>query len=137
MVEDNDFHIMQKPNTTSSIWKYFGVKADGDDVPIPYEMDKPVCKLCNKSISAKRSNTTNLHAHLKDNHPDAYAEVQREKTAGKSSSLSQATLAEVFYKNTWYDPKSTCAQEITRSITVFLAKDMQPFILLKNQVLNK
>ena len=59
--------------------EYFGVKVDGDDVPIPDELDKPVCKLCNKSISAKRSNTTNLHAHLKDNHPNAYAEVQREK----------------------------------------------------------
>ena len=54
MVEDNvDFHIVQKPNTTSSIWKYFGVKVDGDDVPIADEMDKPVCKLCNRSVSAK------------------------------------------------------------------------------------
>ena len=83
---------------------------DGDDVPIPDEMDKPVCMLCNKSISAKRSNTINLHAHLKDNHPDAYAEVQREKTSGKSSSFSQPTLAEVFHKNAWYDSKSTCIQ---------------------------
>ena len=83
---------------------------DGDDVSKPDEMDKPVCKSCNKSVSVKRSNTTNLHAHLKDNHPDAYAEVQRENTAGKSSSFSQPTLAEVFHKNTWYDPKSMCAQ---------------------------
>ena len=39
-----DFHIVQKTNTTSSIWKYFGMKVDGDDVSKPDEMDKPVCK---------------------------------------------------------------------------------------------
>ena len=110
---------------------------DSDNVPISDEMDKPVCKLCNKSVSVKRSNTTTLHAHLKDNYPDAYAKVQREKTAGKSSSLSQPILAEVFHKNARYDPKSTHAQEITRSIAVFLTKDMQPFYTVENQVLNK
>ena len=72
----SDVRIVQKPNTTSSIWNYFGVKADGNDVPIPDELEKPVCKLCNKPISAKRSNTTNLRTHLKDNHSDAYAIVQ-------------------------------------------------------------
>ena len=54
----HEVHIVQKPNTTSSIWNYFGVKADGNDVPIPDELEKPVCKLCNKPISAKQSNTT-------------------------------------------------------------------------------
>ena len=54
MAEDNvDFHIVQKTNTTSSVCKYFGMKVDGDNVPIPDEMDKPVCKLCDKSVSVK------------------------------------------------------------------------------------
>ena len=81
MVDDTDVRIIQKPNTTSSIWNYFGVKADDNDVPIPDELEKPVCKLCNKSVSVKRSNTTNLHTHLKDKHLDAYAIVQRGKTS--------------------------------------------------------
>ena len=79
MAEDNEYfsevHIIQKPNTSSSIWKYFGVKADSNDIPIPGEVEKPVCKLCNKTVSVKRSNTTNLHVHLKDNHPDMYTIV--------------------------------------------------------------
>ena len=80
MADDTDARIIQKPNMTSSIWNYFGVKADDSNVPIPDELEKPVCKLCNKSVSVKQSNTTNLHTHLKDNHPDAYAILQREKT---------------------------------------------------------
>lgn len=119
--------IVQKPNTTSSIWNYFGVRADDNDVPLPNELERPICKLCKKAVSAKRSNTTNLHTHLKDNHPDAYATVQREKTSGNTSSLTQPTLVEVFEKNARYDPKSSRAKEISRSIAVFLAKDMQPF----------
>jgi len=69
MVDDNeDFsedHIIQKPNTSSSIWKYFGVKADSNNIPIPDEVEKSICKLCNKTISAKQSNTTNLQVHLR------------------------------------------------------------------------
>ena len=112
--------IVQKAKTTSSIWNYFRLKADDNDVPIPEELEKPVCKLSNKSVSAKRSNMTNLHTHLKDNHPDAYAIVQREKTStGNASSLTQPTLAQVLEKNVRYDSKSARAKEISRSIAVF------------------
>ena len=94
MADSMVVRIVQKAKTTSSIWNYFGLKADDNDVPIHEELEKPVCKLCNKSVSAKRSNTTNLHTHLKDNHPDDYAIVQREKTStGNASSLTQPTLA--------------------------------------------
>ena len=58
--------IVQKAKTMSSIWNYFGLKADDNDVPIPEELEKLVCKLSNKSVSAKRLNMTNLHTHLKD-----------------------------------------------------------------------
>ncbi len=75
MADSMVVRIVQKAKTTSSIWNYFGLKVDDNDVPIPEELEKPVCKLCNKSVSAKRSNATNLHTHLKDNHPDAYAIV--------------------------------------------------------------
>ena len=94
-----EVYLVQKPNTSSVIWNYFGVKVNSSNVPIPDELEKPVCKLCNKSITAKQSNTTNLHTHHKDNHPDAYAIVQREKTSLKVLSLSQPTLSEVLQKN--------------------------------------
>ena len=111
-------HIVQKAKTTSSIWNYFGLKTDDNDVPIPEELE-----LCNKSISA--------NTYLKDNHPDAYAIVQIEKTStGNASSLTQPTLAQILEKNARYDSKSACAKEISRSIAVFLAKDMQPFCIL-------
>jgi len=42
-------------------------------------------------------------------------------------SFSQSTLSEVLQKNAQYAPKSSYAQEITHSIAVFLAKDIQPF----------
>ena len=51
MADDMEAHIIQKPNMTGSIWNYFSMKVDDSDVPIPDELEKPVCKLCNKPVS--------------------------------------------------------------------------------------
>jgi len=39
--------------------------------PQKEDINKPICKLCKKPISAKKTNTTNLFAHLQEHHPVA------------------------------------------------------------------
>ncbi|XP_035377165.1 uncharacterized protein LOC113592278 isoform X1 [Electrophorus electricus] len=58
----------------SAVWKYFGyprdtegsVKCDGF----------PICKLCQKKVSAKGGNTTNMFTHLRDYHRTTYDEIK-------------------------------------------------------------
>ena len=56
MVEcDTAFQILvKKPHTTSSMWAQFGLKGDEKGLPIPDEVDKPVCRHCKKVVLAKR-----------------------------------------------------------------------------------
>ena len=42
-----EVHVVQKPNTSSIIWNYFGVKVNGADVLIPNELEIS----CVKSLS--------------------------------------------------------------------------------------
>lgn len=71
----NNTHLIKKPNTTSVVWNYFSVKADDKGVPIPSELNSPVCNICDRTVLAKRSNTTNLFCHLEEHHPEEYATI--------------------------------------------------------------
>ena len=115
--------LSKKPNTTSSVWNHFGLKGDDNNLPIPEEVDKPICRHSKKTVLAKRSNTTNLFRHLEDHHPDIYAKLSRGKTIIKK----QPTLTEVIEKSKMYDPKSKRVRDLNDSVAHFLAQDMQPF----------
>jgi len=62
MTSSSELNLVKKPNTTSSVRNYFGVTADETGVPIHAELDKPICRLCKKTVPAKRWNTTNLYS---------------------------------------------------------------------------
>ena len=63
---DTAFNLVKKPHTTSSVWAHFGLKGDEKGLPIPDEIEKPVCRHCKKVVLAKRSNTSNLFSYLED-----------------------------------------------------------------------
>ena len=75
---DGPVELIAKKNTTSKVWKYFGFVPDEDGNPI--DSDKPKCKLCFKSVSAKWANTSNLLSHLKFGHATKYRETKQAKT---------------------------------------------------------
>ena len=99
----SELNLVKKPNTTSSVWNYFGVTADETGVPVHAELDKPICRLCKKTVPAKRSNTTNLFTHLEDRHPSIFSEIV--PTASCVPKRKQATLVEVVEKAKKYDFK--------------------------------
>ena len=120
--------LVKKKNTKSPVWNHFGLRADDKGLPIAEDEDKPVCRKCFRTVPAKTGNTTNLIAHLRDNHPDLYSEISpiilQNKKQGESS--SQPTLREVIEKKAAYHRNSKEAHELNDAVTLFLAKDMLP-----------
>ena len=93
--------LVDKPNTKSLIWKYFGFVPD--DNGKPSNTDKPQCKICRATVTTKTSNTTNLCVHLQQKHPQLYIELM--KTSEKECSLSTSkttnnTLKDLFEART-------------------------------------
>ena len=66
------FVVLNK-NTKSNTWLHFALLATKDGKAIE---DKPICKVCGKSVLAKASNTTNFFQHLREHHPVVYAELR-------------------------------------------------------------
>lgn len=59
----------------SVVWEYFGFtnKTQQKD-------DTPTCRKCLKKVPAPQANTSNLRAHLREKHPDLFAEIQVKRT---------------------------------------------------------
>ena len=58
--------LVTKKNTRSQVWCHFGLKqVDGRIV----KGDKSVCRECFVQVCVKLGKTSNLHSHLKMNHP--------------------------------------------------------------------
>ena len=93
----------------------------------------PLCRTCGKKISAKGGNTTNLLAHLRDNHLILYVQAERKVVRKKPVHDSseeeqqqvQLTLAETLERSKMFSPDSSAAHEINHAVTYFIAKEMQ------------
>ena len=117
--------LVSKQNTTSRVWTFFGFIQD--DFGKPKDCNKPTCKLCKSIVSAKYGNTTNLYHHLKLKHPKKYLEVK--PTYASEAGRSQ-TITNAFLKTQKMSTSSREHHELTRAITVCLAKDMLPLYLV-------
>ena len=81
--------VVKKQNTASVVWDYFGLRANPDGSVVRGEANYPACRPCGKSVPAKGGNTTNLLTHLRDHHPDLYAEASL-KVAKKSATATSS-----------------------------------------------
>ena len=115
--------LVKKPKSSSAVWNYFGLEADLNGVPLPGKEEKPVCKSYKVNVSAKGGNTSNLFTHLRDHHPDLYAEAV---PTSSRVTKHQQSLREEIDKGKLWDQRSPRAQELNKAVAYFLAKDMQP-----------
>ena len=76
-------------------------------------------------MPAKGGNTSNLLTHLRDHHPDLYAEAIPHCSHTTKATKHQPTLHEVIDKTKKYDPKSSRAQLLNKAAVYYIAKDMQ------------
>ena len=126
----------KKINSRSIIWNYFSLKLDDKGYIIKDLEDRPVCRTCKRSVSAKNGNTSNLFTHLRDHHGRLYAEAtvllaqERQESLSQSSSAAQGkepvqlTLAESIDRAKQFPPNSPQAQELNQAVCTFLVKGM-------------
>ena len=95
----SEITLVDKLNTKSPIWKYFGFIPDTNGRPA--NINKPQCKQCHKEIQTKTSSTTNLFYHLEHKHPELYSELCKvipekpEKDEDASSSVQTRSIKEM------------------------------------------
>ena len=65
--------LVSKPNATAAVREPLGFKPN--DRVEPLKLDKPVCRICCKTVATKSGNTTNMHLHLKSNHPMQFSQL--------------------------------------------------------------
>ncbi|XP_007888700.1 E3 SUMO-protein ligase ZBED1 [Callorhinchus milii] len=124
--------LVEKSNTTSEVWRYFGFQPGSDGRP--ENIETPVCKICFRVIPAKASNTSNLYAHLKSQHPHIYIEVKGKPnqtpttptSCGEPSREHQPTMRELFQRKDKFDPKGREHRELTKAVTYCITKDRMP-----------
>ena len=135
--------LVSKPRAMSVAWRYFGLIADDHGVPVPEE-NKPVCRTCERAVSAKGGNTTNLLSHLKEHHPTLYTEAmtlmaEQSSTSSKrkrsSTSAekpkSQQTIVQAVEAAKKFSPRSPQAVGFNRAVAYYLVKDLQPFVTVE------
>lgn len=72
--------LVSKPRSKSTVWLYFGLKADEKGRPLNSE--EAICRLCRKIVLAKGGNTTNLRSHLKRRHRADFFETLSSSSSG-------------------------------------------------------
>ncbi|KAM3861959.1 E3 SUMO-protein ligase ZBED1-like [Diretmus argenteus] len=119
---ENETPIRPAPSSfKASVWQHFGFY----EVEGKRELDKThtICKLCraNKKYSG---NTTNMRDHLARWHPEL-----GEKNENTAPASNQTTIPETISK---LPPNSERAKRITRSIGIFIVKDLRPYSVVEN-----
>lgn len=108
----------------------FGIKIDSLGNPVTSELEKPVCKLCQKAIPAKGSNTSSLFKHLENNHPEEYVEARKATLHGKGH-MKQPTIKETVDKLKPYHTNLARAQELNCAVAGFIVSKMQPYQIVE------
>ena len=127
----NEQAIVNPPASfRSAVWKYHGFPTkDGTT-----DKSKTICKICFATFKYCAGSTSSMSAHLKSQHSiDEETEVLQSKTAGTKNSTApgQSKIQDVL-KNKL--PRSgNRATAITKSIGVFIAKDMRPYSVVENK----
>lgn len=115
--------LVTKPQSSAPVWEHFGFKSNERGEPI--NLNEPVCRLCSKTVSTKRGNTTNLQSHLKHNHPTQFLNLGTRPAAG-AGSPRQLSVADAFSRQSKYKRDSAKWRTLTDSVNRYIAKEMQP-----------
>ena len=108
----------------SPFWAHFGFEIDKSGKRVDEKSVR--CRLCNNKVNFS-GNKTNLGQHLQIWHPDVSTGAG--SSHSKSLQLTLGSFSGSRVKNIASDTKR--AQEITKSIVEFVAKDMRPVALIE------
>jgi len=131
----NDQAIVNPPVFfRSAVWKYYGFPAKDSTT----DKSKSICKICSATLKYCVGTTSSMSTHLKHQHSiDEKSEALHSKTiktspgTKKSTGTGQLKIQDVM-KNKL--PQSgNRATAITKSIGVFIAKDLRPCSVVENE----
>uniref|UniRef100_A0A8C7XDZ4 BED-type domain-containing protein n=1 Tax=Oryzias sinensis TaxID=183150 RepID=A0A8C7XDZ4_9TELE len=111
----NSFSLVNNPRGKSTVWMYFGLKADERGKPM--NTDRAVCRLCRKVVISK-GNTTNLRSHLRRRHPAEFIEITNLATT--------RAFAEAVPLRPLPAVGQTVSSQVVNAIVNFLITDLQP-----------
>ncbi len=130
--------LVLKKNTTSAVWQYFGFRPNEKGEAV--NTDEAICKLCNKKVTARDGNTSNLRLHIRNHHPLTAARMDPSSlsatvsappdagpTTSRSTASTQQTIMGAFGKITKYKRDSVRWKTCTDAVTKYLAKEMVSF----------
>ena len=103
---------MPKLNTKAPVWEYFGLEKDKDGATV--DDGHVTCRICRRKVLARNGNTSNLTAHLRNNHPRTYSQLTTKQ-------LQQVTTPAVRTSS------STCLNET----------EQMPIISVEQQVMSE
>lgn len=127
--------LVSKPKATAAVWEHFGFI--GNDRGEPLNLCEPVCRICFKKIATKSGNTTNLHLHLKHNHPLQFSQLGKTSTDGPSTSSRQSTITGAFNRQTKYKRDSAKWCALTDSVVRLISKEMLPINIVEKPAFKK
>ncbi len=127
-----------RKRTTSAVWQYFGFRPNEKGEAV--NTDEAICKLCNKKVTARDENTSNLRSHIRNHHPLTAARMDPSSlsatvstppdagpTTSRSTASTQPTIMGAFGKTTKYKRDSVRWKTCTDAVTKYLAKEMVSF----------
>ncbi len=127
--------LVSKPKraiASSAVWTYFGFEADEGGKP--KNASVAVCRLCEKQISTKTSNTTNLFSHLRTHHPAEYNIVKGLKMPARNADAAiQSTIGDALALATKYSRNSRRWKELTDAVTHCIVRDMLPVYTVQKE----
>ena len=68
---DGENELVPRPGVKSELWNYFGLKVDVNRKPI--DDGRVFCRICRWGVMTRNRNTSNLKAHMKNNHKAAHS----------------------------------------------------------------
>ncbi|XP_017261968.1 E3 SUMO-protein ligase ZBED1-like [Kryptolebias marmoratus] len=105
----------------SDVWAHFAFLSKSGTQEV--DKSKVVCKLCQRELKYC-SNTTNLRNHLTRYHADALQKAQ--PVDSKQTQIDKSFISKL--------PSSSArAQKITKSVAVFICKDLRPYSVVENK----
>ena len=102
--------LVDKHGCKSAVWKYFDLKCDEEKRPV--NDGHAFCQQCKNKVATHNGNTSNLIAHLRNNHPTIYADFAKQKAEkakqhpSNKSIPQQLSITEALISSQPYDRKS-------------------------------
>lgn len=127
----------------SEVWEYFTFSKNNEKE----DKSTTVCKLCATPFKYLTGSTSSMSAHLKRKHNlvinsnewkrkstnSTDENGNKSKTAIRSTVSGQLKLSDVLTRKNKLSFSSNRHKSITKSIGVFLAKDMRPYSVVENE----